>query len=34
MTYMRGSMAELNIPQREQDEVAALRARYKGDIVE
>ena len=34
MTYMRGSMAELNIPRREQDEVVALWARYKGDIVE
>jgi len=34
MKYMRGSMTELNIPQREQDEVMALWTSYKSDIVE
>jgi hemoglobin len=32
--YMQGSMAELNIPQREQDEVIALWTSYKSEIVE
>jgi hemoglobin len=34
MKYMRDSMAELNILQREQDEIIALWTSYKGDIVE
>ena len=32
--YMQDSMAELNIPQREQDEVIALWTDYKNEIVE
>jgi hemoglobin len=32
--YMQGSMAELNIPHREQDEVIALWTSYKSEIVE
>jgi hemoglobin len=34
MKYMRDSMTELKIPQREQDEVIALWTNYKGEIVE
>jgi hypothetical protein len=34
MKYMRDSMSELNISQREQDEVIALWTGYKGEIVE
>ena len=34
MKYMRGSMTELKIAQREQDEVMALWTSYKSDIVE
>jgi len=32
--YMRDSMTELNIPQREQDEVITLWTGYKDEIVE
>jgi len=32
--YMRDSMTELKIPQREQDEVIALWTNYKSEIVE
>jgi hemoglobin len=34
MKYIRDSMTELNVPQREQDEVIALWTNYKGEIVE
>ena len=34
MKYMRDSMTELKVPQREQDEVIALWTNYKGEIVE
>jgi hemoglobin len=34
MKYMRDSMTELNIPQREQDEVITLWTGYKDEIIE
>ena len=34
MKYMRDSMAELNIPQQEQDDVISLWTGYKSEIVE